>query len=47
MGTRAKHRTLKRGILNVREALEEILNFHSLLGNANNPEIPPYTNQNG
>ena len=47
MGYRAKQRILNRGILNALEALNYMLNILSYQGNENNPEIPPYTNQNG
>jgi hypothetical protein len=45
----AKQRILNWGILNGREAPKEIFNILSHKGNTNknDPEIPPYTNQNG
>ena len=49
MGYKAKQRVYKRGISNSQEALKEMFEVLSDQGNAhqNNPEIPPYTNQNG
>jgi hypothetical protein len=49
MRLRAKQRVHNRKISNDQEALEEMFNVLSHQGNAsqNNPEIPPYTNQNG
>ena len=49
MGYRAKQRFLNRSISNGGEALKEMFNILSHQGNANknDPEIPPYTNQNG
>ena len=47
MGHRAKQRIHNKGISNNQEALKEIFKVLSHQGNANqNPEIPPYTNQN-
>ena len=49
MGHRTIQRIHKRGILNSREALKELFKVLSGQGNANqnDPEILPYTNQNG
>jgi hypothetical protein len=47
LGHRAKQRIHNKGISNNQEALKEIFKVLSHQGNANqNPEIPPYTNQN-
>jgi hypothetical protein len=49
MGYRAKQRLHSRGISNGQEALKEMFSILSDQGNTNqnDPEIPPYTNQNG
>jgi hypothetical protein len=49
MGCRAKQRILNREILNGQETLKEmfITLCHQGNANQNNPEIPPYNNQNG
>ena len=49
MECRAKQKILKREISNGQEALKEMFKVLSHQGNANqnDPEIPPYTNQNG
>jgi hypothetical protein len=49
MGYRAKQRIHNRRILNGREALKEMFKILNHQGNANqnDPEITPYTNQNG
>jgi hypothetical protein len=48
MGSRTKQRIHIRGISNGREALKEMFKALSNQENANqnDPEIPPYTNQN-
>jgi hypothetical protein len=48
MWYRAKQRILNRGISNGQEALKEMFYIFSYQGDANqnDPEIPPYTNQN-
>ena len=49
MWYRTKQRILNRGILNGQKVLKEMFNIITHQGNANqnDPEIPPYTNQNG
>ena len=49
MGYGAKQRILQKEISNGQEILKEIFKVLSHQGNANqnDPEIPPYTNQNG
>ena len=49
MGYRAKERILNWENYNGREAPKEMFNIHSHKGttNQNNPDIPPYTNQDG
>jgi hypothetical protein len=49
IGYRDKQRIHNRVISNGKEALKEVFKVLSDQGNANqnNPEIPPYTNQNG
>lgn len=49
MGSRTGHRILNRGILNHQKTPKEAFYNLSHQGyeNQNDPEIPPYTNQNG
>jgi hypothetical protein len=49
MGYRTKQRIHNGGILNGRKAFKEMFKVLSHQGNANQnePEIPPYTSQNG
>ena len=49
MGYRDKQKILNREIANVQEALKELFNilWHQGNANQNDPENPPYNNQNG
>jgi hypothetical protein len=49
MEARTKQRILNRGISDGQETLKEMLSILGHQGNVNqnNPEIPPYTHQNG
>jgi hypothetical protein len=49
MGYRPKQRILNRGILNIWEALKEMVEVLSHQGSANesNPDISSYSHQNG